>query len=145
MSFGGAVPAVSQLRFVVGVFYVLGVANLVITLVLVMLGGTPRLGLVLAGVGYIFTAWQLSRGSAVAHVVLAILCILSIPWGVLAGLVARQDSPFLAFLAFLASALMAATAYLLLFSRQLKSERKARRLLNIGADKRAFEASISEN
>ena len=86
-------PAVSHVRFVVGVFYVLGGASLAMTLAVVMLGGTPRLGLSLAGVGYILAAWQLSRGSAVAHVVLAILSVVSIASCVLAGLVARQDRP----------------------------------------------------
>jgi hypothetical protein len=139
------VLAISHLRFVVGVFYVLGGANLVITLALVVLGGTPRLALPLAGVGYIFAAWQLTRGSVVAHVVLAALSIVSIPFCVLAGLVARQDQPFLTFFAFLASAILAAVAYLLVFSRQLKSERKARRLLTVAAEKQAFEALMSED
>ena len=98
-------PAVSHLRFVVGVFYVLGGANLILTLALVMLSGAPRLATVLAGVGYILAAWQLSRGSAIAHIILAILCVGSIPLCVLGGLVARQDSPFMAFLFFLGSAL----------------------------------------
>jgi hypothetical protein len=138
-------PAVSHLRFAVGVFYVLGGVNLILTLALVLLGATPRLATALAGIGYILAAWQLSRGSAIAHIVLAVLCVVSIPLCVLGGFVARQDSPFMALLLFLGSALMAATAYLLVFSRQLKSERKARRLLNVGADKRAFEASISES
>jgi hypothetical protein len=133
------------LRFVVGVFYVLGALSVAITLLLVILGGTPRLGSSLAGVGYILAARQLSRGSAIAHVVLAILSIASIPLCVLGGVVARQDGPFLAFLFFLAGAVTAATAYLLVFSRQLRTERKARRLLNIGANRRALEESISES
>ena len=138
-------PAVSHLRFVVGVVYVLGALSVATTLLLVILGGTPRLGSSLAGVGYILAAWQLSRGSAIAHIVLAILTIASIPLCVLGGLVARQDSPFLAFLFFLAGAAMAVTAYFLVFSRQLKSERKARQLLNLGANRQAFEQSLSEN
>jgi len=139
------VPAISHLRFVVGVFYVLGGANLVITLLLVMLGGAPSLGLPLAGVGYIFAAWQLTRGSVVAHLVLAALTIVSIPFCVLAGIVVRQDHPFLALFAFLMSAILAAVAYLLVFSRQLKSDRKARRLLTVTAEKQAFEALMSED
>ena len=138
-------PAVSHLCFVVGVFYVVGGASLGRTMAVVMLGGTPRLGLLLAGVGYIFAAWQLSRGSAAAHVILAILSIVSIPFSVLAGLVARQDQPLLALLAFLATAILAAVAYLLVFSKQLKSDRKARRLLTVAAEKQASEALMSED
>jgi len=99
----------------------------------------------LAGVGYIFAAWQLTRGSVVAHVILAVLSIVSIPFCVLAGLVARQDQPLLALLAFLATAILAAVAYLLVFSKQLKSDRKARRLLTVAAEKQASEALMSED
>jgi hypothetical protein len=135
--------AVFQLRLVVGVFYVLGAVSLAIGLGLALIGATWPPASAFVAVGYIFAAWQFSRGSAIAHVVLAIISVISTVLCAVAGLIGREDYPLSAFALFLASAATLASAYFLVFSRQLRTERKARRLLNIAANRRAFERSVS--
>jgi hypothetical protein len=140
----GIVSAATQLRFIVGVFSIFGGLNLVMTAVQLAIGMTPRVGLVVGGIAYLVAAWQLWRGAAVAHFVLAGLSILSVIACALAGWLMRDEAPLLSLLMFLVTAVMLVCAYLLLFSRQLRTELKSRRLMNHEAGRVAYQKYMSE-
>jgi hypothetical protein len=137
------VSAAVQLRFIAIVFFVFGGLNLVMAAVQLALGTTPDVGLVVGGIAYVVAAWQLWRGAAFAHFVLAGLSVLSVIACALVGWLIRAEIPLLSVLMFLAAAVMLVCAYLLLFSRKLRTELKARRLLNHEAGRVAYQKYLS--
>jgi hypothetical protein len=138
------VSAAVQLRFIVIVFSVFGGLNLLMTAVQLALGTTPRVGLVVGGIAYVAAAWQLWRGAAFAHFVLAGLSVLSVVACALAAWLMRGETPLLSLLMFLVATVMLVCAYLLLFSRKLRAELKARRLLNHEAGRVAYQKYLSD-
>jgi hypothetical protein len=135
----------SQLRFMVIVFCLMGGANLVMAVIQLALGLTPRLAPVLGGAAYVLAAWQLWRGSAIAQFALAAMSIITGALGMLMGFIARGEFPVSSLLIFMVAALSLICAYLLLFSRTLRAELKSRRVLNREANRIAFERSLSES
>jgi hypothetical protein len=136
--------AKGQLRFVVVAFFVVGGLNLIVAAVQLGLGQTPRLPPIIGGALYVLGAWQLWRGAVVAHFGLAAMSVLAAVLCVLfASLMVREAEAF-SVLLFLFGALFAVCAGLLLFSRPLRAELKARRLLNHEAGRVAYQKYLSE-
>ena len=136
----------AQLRFLVVVFCILGGANLVMAAVQLGLGLTPRLPPVVGGAAHVLAAWGLARGSAIARFVLAAMSLLTVVLGTLMGsFLIGSEYPLYSILSFVMAALCLFCLYLLLFSRPLRTELKARQQLNREADRIAFARSVSES
>ena len=133
-----------QLRFVIIVFFVFGAMGLTQAGILHSLGRTPRIGPIVLSVVYIVAAWQLWRGSVVAQYLLTGLSVLGVCGAAVVALFVRGDDLVITAFALICGALALICAWLLLLSRPLKSELKARRILHLQAQRRAFEKAMSQ-
>lgn len=133
-----------QLRFVVGVVFVVAGTTLALAAGTLALGGTPRLGPIIGAVACIVAAWQLWRGSPIAQFLLAGLNVLGVCFSALMAVAIWNVYPLAAVLLLAIGALLLVCAWLLILSRPLKSELKARRILHREAQRLAFQKSMSE-